>query len=72
MQFRSTGLLGSSILVHLNNKILPCFTWNLVQNLTLPVFLKATGSSQKMTKTKVVRKTPKGILQGLMAKIQVF
>ena len=43
-----------------------------MQNLTLPVFLKATGSSQKMTKTKVVRKTPKGILQGLMAKIQVF
>ena len=56
-QFRCTGLLRSSKLVHLHRKNLASFTRNLVQNLMkLVLFSESTGKGWKMAKTKVVQK----------------
>ena len=57
-QVGSTGLRRSSNLVHLDDKHLADFTWNLLQNLRNLVlfFLKTIGSGPRMVKTKAVRK----------------
>ena len=53
-------LVAMSKVIHLDDKNLTGFTWNLVQNLmNLVFFLKAIGSRQQMVKTKVVRKNAK-------------
>ena len=50
-------MLRRTKLEHLDGKKMACFTSNLMQNLlNLAFFLKASGSGEKMGKTKVVWK----------------